>query len=139
PADGRARRRARVRAAGGRRRSAAARGRADRADRPWLGRGAARMSPQVLPPNVLSHFYAGGPRIAALRGIELESDHMPEEWIGAVNTMFGQAERGLSRFADGTLGRDAVAAEPEAYLGAEHVARYGSDAALLVKLLDAGQ
>jgi mannose-6-phosphate isomerase len=97
------------------------------------------MRPQVLPPNVLSHFYEGGARIAALRGVDLESDHMPEEWIGAVNSMFGQAERGLSRFADGTLVRDAVAADPEGYLGPEHVARHGSDAALLVKLLDAGQ
>jgi mannose-6-phosphate isomerase len=97
------------------------------------------MKPQVLPPNVLRHFYAGGPRIAALRGIELESDHMPEEWIGAVSTLFGEAERGLSRFADGTFVRDAVQADPEGYLGPEHVARYGSDAALLTKLLDAGQ
>jgi mannose-6-phosphate isomerase len=97
------------------------------------------MRPQVLPPNVLRHFYAGGPRIAALRGIELESDHMPEEWIGAVSTLFGEPERGLSRFEDGTLVRDAVRADPEDYLGPEHVARYGSDAALLTKLLDAGQ
>jgi mannose-6-phosphate isomerase len=96
------------------------------------------MNPQVLPPNVLKHFYAGGARIAALRGIELDSDHMPEEWIGAVSTMFG-SDRGLSRFEDGTLVRDAVEADPEAYLGAEHVARYGSTTALLVKLLDAGQ
>jgi mannose-6-phosphate isomerase len=97
------------------------------------------MKPQVLPPNVLKHFYEGGRRIAALRGIELESDHMPEEWIGATSTMFGHAERGLSRFEDGTLVRDAVRADPEAYLGAEHTARYGPDPGLLVKLLDAGQ
>ena len=97
------------------------------------------MNPQVLPPNVLKHFYEGGPRIAALRGIELDSDHMPEEWIGATSTMFGQAERGLSRFEDGTLVRDAVRDDPDAYLGAEHVARYGPDPGLLVKLLDAGQ
>jgi mannose-6-phosphate isomerase len=64
---------------------------------------------------------------------------MPEEWLGAVNTTFGDAERGLSRLQDGTLVRDAIQAEPEAYLGAEHVARFGPDAALLVKLLDAGQ
>ncbi|HEX5616801.1 MAG TPA: class I mannose-6-phosphate isomerase [Solirubrobacteraceae bacterium] len=97
------------------------------------------MNPQVLPPNVLKHFYKGGPRIAALRGIELESDHMPEEWIGATSTMFGQPERGLSHFADGALVRDAVRQDPEGYLGAEHVARYGPDPGLLVKLLDAGQ
>jgi mannose-6-phosphate isomerase len=97
------------------------------------------MRPQVLPPNVLVHFYAGGPRIADLRGLELESDHMPEEWLGAVNPAFGYTERGLSRFGDGTLVRDAIAADPEAYLGAEHVERFGPDPALLVKLLDAGQ
>jgi mannose-6-phosphate isomerase len=96
------------------------------------------MQPQVLPPNVLRHFYEGGARIAALRGIELDSDHMPEEWLGAVSTMFG-SDRGLSRFEDGTLVRDAVEADPEAYLGADHVARYGATTALLVKLLDAGQ
>ena len=94
---------------------------------------------QPLAPNVLRHFYAGGARIAALRGLELESDHMPEEWIGAVSTKFGSSERGLSRFEDGTLVRDAIAANPDAYLGREHTARFGADPALLVKLLDAGQ
>jgi mannose-6-phosphate isomerase len=97
------------------------------------------MKPFVLPPNVLRHFYAGGARIAALRGLELDSDHMPEEWIGAVNTTFGDESRGLSRLPDGTLVRDAVARDPEGFLGPEHVGRYGADAALLTKLLDAGQ
>ncbi|MGZ8648137.1 MAG: class I mannose-6-phosphate isomerase [Solirubrobacteraceae bacterium] len=97
------------------------------------------MKPQVLPPNVLRHFYAGGARLADLRGLELESDHMPEEWLGAGNTAFGHAERGLSRLEDGTLVRDAIAGDPEAYLGADHVRRYGADPTLLVKLLDAGQ
>jgi mannose-6-phosphate isomerase len=97
------------------------------------------VKPLVLPPNVLHHFYAGGARIAALRGLELADDHMPEEWIGAVNTTFGDAERGLSRLEDGTYLRDAIAADPQGYLGAEHVARWGADPGLLVKLLDAGQ
>ncbi len=98
------------------------------------------MKPQVLPPNVLRHFYAGGARIAAFRGIVLESDHMPEEWIGATNPTFGSANgRGLSPMSDGTLVRDAIAADPQAWLGPAHVARYGDDPALLTKLLDAGQ
>ena len=95
------------------------------------------MKPLVLPPNVLRHFYAGGERIAALRGTE-PRDHTPEEWIGAANTTF-DGSRGLSRLQDGTLVRDAIAADPEALLGPEHVARFGTDPALLVKLLDAGQ
>ena len=98
------------------------------------------MRPQILPPNVLPHFYAGGARIARFRGIELASDHMPEEWIGAVNTTFGATDgRGLSRLQDGTLVRDAIAADPEAWLGAEHVTRFGTDPALLTKLLDTGE
>jgi mannose-6-phosphate isomerase len=98
------------------------------------------MKPQVLPPNVLRHFYAGGPRIAAFRGLTLESDHMPEEWIGAVNTTFGATNgRGLSHTQDGTLVRDAIEQAPEAWLGEAHLARFGRDPALLTKLLDAGQ
>jgi mannose-6-phosphate isomerase len=97
------------------------------------------VKPEVLPPNVLRHFYAGGARIAALRGVELESDHMPEEWLGAVSTTFGSDTRGLSRLQDGTLVRDAIAADPERWLGPGHVERFGPDPALLVKLLDAGQ
>jgi mannose-6-phosphate isomerase len=96
------------------------------------------MKPIVLPPNVLHHFYAGGARIADLRGLELADDHSPEEWVGAVNTTF-DGSRGLSRLEDGTLLRDAIEADPETYLGADHVARWGADAGLLVKLLDAGQ
>jgi mannose-6-phosphate isomerase len=98
------------------------------------------MKPQVLPPNVLRHFYAGGARIAAFRGLTLDSDHMPEEWIGAVNTTFGSVNgRGLSTAQDGTLVKDLIAADPQQWLGPEHVARFGDDPALLTKLLDAGQ
>jgi mannose-6-phosphate isomerase len=95
------------------------------------------MKPFTLPPNILRHFYAGGERIAALRGTE-PADHTPEEWIGAANTTF-DGSRGLSRLPDGTLVREALSGDPEAFLGPEHVARFGADPALLVKLLDAGQ
>jgi len=95
------------------------------------------MRPYTLPPNVLRHFYAGGERIAALRGTE-PADHTPEEWIGAANTTF-DGTRGPSRLSDGRLVRDALEAEPEAFLGPAHVRRFGADPALLVKLLDAGE
>jgi mannose-6-phosphate isomerase len=97
------------------------------------------MKPLRLPPNQLHRFYLGGARIAALRGTQLEDDHTPEDWVGSANTSFGQREEGLSRLEDGTLVRDAINADPEAFLGPEHVARYGTDPALLVKLLDAGE
>jgi mannose-6-phosphate isomerase len=92
-----------------------------------------------LPPNPIRHFYRGGPAIAELRGIDVGGDHSPEEWIGSASTLFGEAERGLSRLADGTLFRDALAADPEGWLGADHAARFGASPALLVKLLDAGE
>jgi mannose-6-phosphate isomerase len=66
-------------------------------------------------------------------------DGRPEDWIGSTATAFGSDSEGLSRLADGSLLRDAIAADPEGYLGPDHVARFGADPALLVKLLDAGQ
>ena len=92
-----------------------------------------------LPPNPIRHFYRGGPAIAELRGFDVGGDHSPEEWIGSATTLFGESERGLSRLSDGTLVRDALAADPEGWLGAGHAARFGASPALLVKLLDAGE
>ncbi len=97
------------------------------------------MKPQVLPPNQFHRFYRGGARIDALRGLPEGEDGRPEDWIGSTATSFGSATEGLSRLEDGTLLRDAIAADPEGYLGPDHVERFGADPALLVKLLDAGQ
>jgi len=96
-------------------------------------------APTKLPPNPIRHFYRGGPAIAELRGIDVGGDHSPEEWIGSATTLFGERERGLSRLPDGSLVRDALASDPEGWLGAAHAARFGASPALLVKLLDAGE
>jgi mannose-6-phosphate isomerase len=97
------------------------------------------MRPVPLPPNQLHHFYAGGAAIAAFRGKAPTDDHAPEDWVGSTTTMFGQSRTGLSALADGTLLADAIAADPEAYLGPEHAAAFGANPGVLVKLLDAGQ
>jgi mannose-6-phosphate isomerase len=97
------------------------------------------VKPIPLPPNQLHHFYRGGDSIARFRGTPPADDHAPEDWIGSTATMFGSDERGLSRLEDGRLLRDAIEADPDAFLGPAHTARFGSDTALLVKLLDAGQ
>ena len=97
------------------------------------------MRPVLLPPNGVPRFYRGGPAITALRGVRFEGDRVPEEWIGSTASVFGEGELGLSRLPDGTLLRDAIRAAPEDYLGPAHVARFGPDPALLVKLLDAGE
>jgi mannose-6-phosphate isomerase len=92
-----------------------------------------------LPPNSIPRFYRGGRAIADLRGFDPGGERVPEEWIGSTTTVFGESELGLSRLADGALLRDAIAADPAAWLGPDHAARFGADPALLVKLLDAGQ
>jgi mannose-6-phosphate isomerase len=97
------------------------------------------MKPVVLPPNQLRRFYKGGPRIDALRGEPQGEDGRPEDWVGSTARSWGSETEGLSRLADGTVLKEAIEANPEAYLGPEHVARHGSDPALLVKLLDAGE
>jgi len=97
------------------------------------------VKPLRLPPNQLHRFYRGGARIAELRGVPHEDDYAPEEWVGSVSTAFGSDEDGLSRLEDGSLLRDALAEDPESFLGLPHVANLGADPALLVKLLDAGE
>jgi mannose-6-phosphate isomerase len=96
-------------------------------------------APVLLPNNQFDHFYLGGDRIKALRGGP-GGPRRPEEWIASATTRAGEAPQGLSRLPDGWLLRDRVTADPVAWLGKEHVARYGSEnVELLVKLLDAGQ
>ena len=93
----------------------------------------------ALPPNGIPRFYRGGPAIADLRGFQPGGERVPEEWIGSTTLVFGESELGLSRLADGRFLRDAIADDPEWWLGPDHVARFGADPALLVKLLDAGE
>ena len=97
------------------------------------------MKPIRLEANQLHRFYRGGAAIAAFRGIESRDDHSPEDWVGATSATFGSEHQGMSALTDGRLLRDVVRAEPDAFLGPEHVAQFGPDPALLVKLLDAGE
>jgi mannose-6-phosphate isomerase len=91
-----------------------------------------------LPANQPDRFYRGGAAIAALRGAP-EREFGPEDWVASCTTLHGQAELGLTVLPDGRRLRDAVADHADNWLGAAHLARYGADPALLVKLLDAGQ
>lgn len=98
------------------------------------------MRPIVLPANQpADRFYAGGRRIAEFRGAGTPGGHEPEDWVASTTAVFGQEPVGLTVLPDGRLLREAIAADPVAWLGTEHVARFGADPALLVKLLDAGQ
>jgi mannose-6-phosphate isomerase len=97
------------------------------------------VKPLILPPNQFHRFYKGGARIDALRGVPEGEDGRPEDWVGSTATSWGSETEGLSRLEDGSVLRDVIAADPEAFLGPDHVAHHGADPALLVKLLDAGE
>lgn len=94
------------------------------------------MKPHRLAPNLIRHFYAGGERIARLRGLEGVSSHQPEEWIGATVARAEQWPIGLAHTVDGLLLRDLVIDDPEAWVGGPV---QDGDTGVLLKLLDAGQ
>ena len=96
------------------------------------------MNPIRLGPNQPPRFYRGGEAIARLRGLAGGNGFRPEDWVGSTTALWGESEAGLTPL-DGSTLRDAVAGDPVAFLGPEHVDRHGADPALLVKLLDAGE
>ncbi|MGH1564142.1 class I mannose-6-phosphate isomerase [Mumia sp. DW29H23] len=97
-------------------------------------------TPQLLQPNLVHHFYAGGARIAALRGLP-PVERCPEEWVGATVSRADSPTVGLARTTDGALVRDLVEADPEGWVGAasDGAATLPGDTGILLKLLDAGQ
>jgi mannose-6-phosphate isomerase len=96
------------------------------------------MIPVVLPPNPVQHFYRGGDRIAALRGIVPATDRQPEEWLAATVSRFGDPVTGLAITESGAFLRDLVAADSADWIGPGR-GRDASDVGILVKLLDARQ
>jgi mannose-6-phosphate isomerase len=83
-------------------------------------------------------FYRGGAKIRDLRGTAAPGDRVPEDWIASTTALFDQSA-GLTLLGDGTTLAEAVADDPDYWLGAEHLEQYGIDSMVLVKLLDAGQ
>jgi mannose-6-phosphate isomerase len=96
-------------------------------------------APVVLGPNQPPQFYRGGAGIARFRGTPQPSEYAPEDWVGSTTSIFSRPGAGLSLLDSGETLRDAIARAPGAFLGPDHVARYGADPALLVKLLDTGE
>ncbi|MEP7369422.1 MAG: hypothetical protein ABI662_07195 [Dermatophilaceae bacterium] len=98
------------------------------------------VKPLVLAPNLIEHFYRGGARIAALRGIQTTSERQPEEWLAATVSRADTELIGLSRTTSDELLRDLVSTDHASWVGPEFAAaRNDSDVGILVKLLDAGQ
>jgi mannose-6-phosphate isomerase len=111
------------------------------------------IEPIRLPANQPPQFYLGGDAITALRGMSTSDrvvpdpvtgarphgEYGPEDWVASTTTQFGKDTSGLTKLPDGSWLRDAVRADPRAWLGAKHVEVLGDSTGLLVKLLDAGQ
>lgn len=98
-----------------------------------------RLAPLCLAPNYPAQAYAGGGLVAQFRGVEPDPSPRPEDWVASTTTRWNSGGEGLSRLGNGQLLRDLIEESPERYLGPRHVARYGPDPGLLVKLLDAAE
>ena len=98
------------------------------------------MRPERLAPTRVYRFYQGGLLIDRLRGDPARDTDHPEDWVGSVtpanNPGRDEPGAGLSRLADGRLLRDAVAADPQGWLGP---AAGSGTTGVLVKLLDAAE
>jgi mannose-6-phosphate isomerase len=94
----------------------------------------------LLGPNQpLDRPYRGGAGIARFRGTAQPSPFTPEDFVGSTTEIFAGGGVGLTILPDGRSLRDAVDADPVAYLGEEHVGRFGARTMLLVKLLDTAE
>ncbi|PAW67682.1 MAG: hypothetical protein B9S34_04810 [Opitutia bacterium Tous-C1TDCM] len=102
----------------------------------------------LLPPNRVWRTYPGGRTLERLAGAAAPVDsHLAEDWIAsatrAVNRGREEIPEGVSQVR---LGHDPaphdfavlLASDPEYFLGAAHVAKYGAQPQVLVKFLDSG-
>lgn len=95
--------------------------------------------------NYVERFYRCGTHLAPFRAVPGAGSAAPgpfqgEDWVGSTTEVVGgSGGLGPSVLADGRRLVDAVRDDPVGFLGAEHLARFGPDTGLLVKLLDAGE
>jgi len=101
--------------------------------------------PFHLTPNRVWRTYPGGMLLDRIEGKESPADsHLPEDWVGSATRALNPGDRpphegiGTAAGADRReVAIDALfGAAPEQVLGPEHVAEFGADPQLLVKLLD---
>ncbi|EJC75750.1 phosphomannose isomerase [Rhizobium leguminosarum bv. trifolii WSM2012] len=98
-----------------------------------------QLNPIKLAPNVMRHQYKGGANLAKLRGIPLNSEFQPEEWLGSTSVMLHDASRGLSLTDDGRVLRDVISSGAKGWLGGALSTDRKGDTGFLLKLIDAGQ
>ncbi len=99
----------------------------------------------LLPQNRVWRTYVGGRRLDELVQSESAQDgHFPEDWIGSVtearNPDSNRELEGVSKVRIGeqdVLLTELIQQDPDYFLGADHVAKYGLQPMVLVKFLDA--
>lgn len=106
------------------------------------------LRPFKLSRNRVWRTYAGGERLEKWQGSSNPSDSsFPEEWVastvvasnvGREEVVEGLSEIVLENGSSITL-KDLIDRYPEEILGRNHTSHYGSETALLVKVLDAGE
>ena len=102
----------------------------------------------LLPSNRVWRTYPGGKTLDALAGAAAPADsHLAEDWIASTTRA---VNRGREHLVEGIspvrIGLDParhdfaalIARDPEYFLGAAHVRKYGAEPQLLVKFLDSG-
>jgi mannose-6-phosphate isomerase len=118
-------------------------GAGDESERDQGQRGHRRATPPPLPmvlgPNRPRQFYRGTGALASFTGHPSPDEFRPEDWLASTTSRFGRDVDGQTLMADGRWLGDVFADDPVEWFGPEHVQHFGSDPALLVKLLDAGQ
>ena len=101
--------------------------------------------PFAILPNRVWRTYRGGATLEGIEGREGEDGHFPEDWVGSATRA---ANMGREELVDEGVGRargvdgaeysmeELYQGDPDKALGAAHVAAYGAQPYLLVKLLD---
>ncbi|RDW92354.1 hypothetical protein BP5796_01748 [Coleophoma crateriformis] len=98
------------------------------------------MDPIKLPSNQPTTFYKGGDQISNFRNEPKNSSPLKsEDWIASCTHSHGAETIGQSKLPDGRFLKDEIEANPEQWLGSEHIKDWGVDSKLLVKLIDPGQ
>lgn len=106
-------------------------------------------APIALAPNTYLHFYNGGKLRAEFMGEPApRDDYYSEEWIFSTNRAItpgreNPPDKGLSRIqlpsGEVVLLKELLDAFPEETLGSAHVAKYGTDLGVLLKIFDVGE